>query len=72
MPARYSFYSIYYNFILNPLICITLKVGIPGLLHVLGSKPLRLEYLLRIRTPQPDISLSRGDRDGLVSFYFIF
>lgn len=43
------------------------KVGIPGLLHVLGSKPLRLEYLLRVRTPAPEFSIKRNDRDGLVS-----
>ena len=42
-------------------------MGIPGLLHVLGSKPLRLEYLLRVRTPAPELSIKRNDRDGLVS-----
>ena len=44
------------------------KIGVPGLLNVLGSKPLRLEYLLRIRTPAPpELQLRRAERDGAVS-----
>jgi hypothetical protein len=41
------------------LVC-TGKVGLPGLLTVLGSKPLRVEYLMRINTPAPDFAVPRG------------
>lgn len=45
------------------------QLGIPGLLHVLGSKPLRLEYLLRIRAKSPEnVRSGLGPRSrGLVS-----
>ena len=40
------------------------KLPLPGLLPIFTSLPLRVEYRLRINTPQPDFQIKRGRRDG--------
>ena len=42
------------------------KIPLPGLLPILRSIPLRVEYRLRINTPQPDVQIRKGKKDGTV------
>ena len=43
------------------------KIPLPGLLPILRSIPLRVEYRLRINTPLPEITIRKGKKDGTVS-----
>jgi hypothetical protein len=45
------------------------KIPLPGLLPILRSIPLRVEYRLRINTPQPEFTISRGKKDGRVRIH---
>ena len=47
------------------------KIPLPGLLPILRSIPLRVEYRLRINTPQPDIHIRRGKKEGTVRFTYL-